>query len=320
MYSGRPAADKVLIARVIIAFLCLVVCGIQIYSGISIIQSNTAPLKEIVGGDYSSISADEEIQGTIDNIIYEYEGDTVLNGVDVRYYLSKTADDRVISFRAVSGSGMDSQLRALHEGSIESIEYRGLVHAMKDMNKGFLNMQMTADRTLSLNDIEGGTQKAIMPYVIDITEKNDKINDKYVVFTFIGAALMLVICFFVIKKPVKLFVESLRSRNGTYVPERQVVLEDLTFENEGYYEGMKEGDQDFFVNTEYNIRNEGDTNAIKRKREKQEAAGEDSIESIMKKYKFTPAEEKPMTFYSGYTEDDDDPGSDEKTGGYRRRY
>ncbi len=326
MYTGRPTADKVLIARVIIAFLLLILCGNQIYWGIRMVMSNAVPPTVIVNGDYSKITSNEEVQGTIDNIVYEYHGDDVLNGQAVRYYLSKTSDRRLISIRVIDGSQMDSQLNALKRGEIQDVDYRGRVHDMKDLNKSMLNLQIIADRVISLNDVDGGTQYAMVPYVIDVVDRNATIDTRSIVFTFVGAALALIAAFLVIRKPLKLIIESYRLRKGTYESERKVTLDDLVFENEGYYEGLKEGENEFFVNTEYNIRNEGDTEAIRDRREADAARSEGGSEADKAgsqadgQAQTKPEPQGEISYYKSDVSEDGNFFIDDKPGGYRRRY
>lgn len=273
-YSGGNTADKVLIARVIIAFVCLLACGYQIYAGFRLIASNTVAPREITYQDFADLTVGEEVSGTIDNIVMEYVGDSVLNGVAVTYYISKTEDGRLMSYRVESGSYMDSLLKNLSRGGEGPVTYRGAVHPMNDTTRGFLNMQLIAENVLQNNGIKGGTQHAMIPYIIDVVPTSAKIDDRYVVFTFIGAGLMLLLAFLVMRKPLKNLRESMRSRSGKYRPEFKVTQDDLVFENEGYYEGLKDGETEFFVNTEYNIRGEGNTGLIRGRIEAEKKAAE----------------------------------------------
>lgn len=318
MYTGKPTADKVLIAKVIIAFVCLLLCGYQIYAGFKMIGSNLNAPIEITDANLSSLSAGTEVIGTIDNIIMEYQGDDVLNGVPVCYFLSKTDDGRLMTYRAEYGKAMYGMLLDLKKGDSSEVRYRGAVHDMTDATKSMLNLQLIAENILGNNGIKGGNKYAMIPFVIDVIPEDAHIGEKYIIFTFIGAALMLLLALLVLRKPIKNLRESIQSRNGEYQPDLVVRQEDLVFENEGYYEGMKEGDTDFFVNTEYNIRGEGNTGLIRDRMDAGSSAGEYDETGDDAPKPPSPPPTEDFFYQNKGTNDEGNFYVDNQTRGYRR--
>ena len=95
--------------------------------------------------------------------------------------------------------------------------------------------------------------------LIDITAADSTISEKAINATFIGAVLAFLMSLLLLRKTFKNVVISIMLRKH---PEREKQLlnrDDYIFENEGLYTGNDEQGSDFFVNTEYNVRNEGDT-------------------------------------------------------------
>ena len=85
MYTGRPTTDKILIVRVIIAFVCVLASIYQIYMGFNMINVNNTKPKDLDVVGYTSLVNNDFVSGTIDNIIGDYQGADVLNdgGQDV---------------------------------------------------------------------------------------------------------------------------------------------------------------------------------------------------------------------------------------------
>ncbi len=282
MYTGRPTTDKILIVRVIIAFVCVLASIYQIYMGFNMINVNNTKPKDLDVVGYTSLVNNDFVSGTIDNIIGDYQGADVLNdggqdvylggsangeSYNVHYYLSVTPDKKIISYRTLYGTYLDEELRKIENGESSGMRYQGRAHEMKEQNKGMLNLQMIAGNTVHNAGLDGGNRSTTIPFVIDIAEEGQQIPERVIVFTFFGAVFMLVLAFLVMLRPLRKIIESNQARKGTYVPDLKVTKDDIIFENEGYYEGWREGDNDFFLNTEYNIRGEGDTSLMKSRME-----------------------------------------------------
>ena len=260
MYTGAPQKDKGAIARVVITIIALAMCGYQIYIGIVLLNSNQNAPREVTDNDLLSLTVGEEIQGTLHSIVMEYQGEDVTNGVDVQYFLMRTDSDKLISVRVQSGSQEAGVLGQMLNHEADSFEYRGRVHQMSTNTGRMLNLQLVSKAFLSKMNIKGSVDDVVIRQVIDVVPATAKVQQSAIVATFLGAGIMLLVAVLVSRKLVVRAIESFRSRNGKYVPEYEVTLDDLTFENEGYYEGNEQYGQEFYVNTEFNIFNEGSTN------------------------------------------------------------
>lgn len=254
--SSFAALDKWTLFKVIAALICVLICIYQVSAGIKMIINNSeaSNIPKVDTAGLETLRDGEEIRGSIDNVIMTYDGATVLNtNLSVVYYLVRTKNDKMITLRAEQGSSMDYMLYHLLIGEYSSVEFRGVVKSMKDNTHGALNLELIASQAMGRSGIKGSIKDHLITQVIDVTTADDLIPMKYIVFTFIGGALMLVIAGLLMRKTVRDAIISNKDRKGTLEYDPKVKLEDLIFENVEFYKGNDEHGEEFFVNTEYNI-------------------------------------------------------------------
>ncbi len=257
-------------AKFIMALLCLIIMVIQVKSGIDMINANNN-LPPLVT-DFDSVSAGQSIRG----VITHFEGmiDTqkemeVANGAgkldlsqsgnieEVNMYVYVTESKHILIFRTKKDTPISSQLSELNSQKRDSVQFRGYVREMKDNTHTILNTYLIYNNFMKKNDIPGSMQAAITGLEVDITTPDDKISDKAITATFIGAVLMLLLALLLLRKSFKDMVETLYFRKHPEKEKRLLSRDGVIFENEGMYKGAEDTKGEFFVNTEHNIRGEG---------------------------------------------------------------
>lgn len=243
--------------KMLFALICIGVCIGQVVEGIKMIKSNNnAPsLPVLEMRDMETVGNGVEFKLKVDNVITKIEGDTTLNGAEVEYFIASTHSQKLIVLRAITGSSACNQLHEFENGRTEPLYLRGVSKEMRDANHGAFNLQIIAGRIIEKSDITEtrSIRKALLPKVVDVTVAEALINPKIIVFTFVGAGLMLLFAFLLLRKAIGLAIQSVKARKGTLEYTPKVKLEDLIFEDTQYYQGNEDHGEYFFVNTEYNI-------------------------------------------------------------------
>ncbi len=245
------------IAKIIMAAVCILLIIDQISAGIKMIQSNENLPQLVSESDFDSLTVGTEIRGELTHIDGEMDGTAESDAGDILYYIVITDAKKIIPVRTVSGSKTDKQIRNLQSGGCDSVEFRGYVRALSDADKTSLNLMLISTNFLHKNGIEGGTQKAMLRQLIDITEGTATIPQKYITFTFVTAGLLALLIPLLLRKTIRNARTSWKIRTGKISEKRLLQRDDYIFEDEGLYRPDGDQGESFFVNTEHNIRNEG---------------------------------------------------------------
>lgn len=242
--GGKWEITKVILAIISFIFFIYMLC-----SAMKLMSVNENMGREITSADYSSLSIGETVCGKVDNIIMQYEGDESYDGVALSYYLIKSDDDKVITFRTQTGSECDIQMQELLKGQTDEVEFRGYVQELKDKNKALLNLQRIAGNTLDKNNIKGSWSEVLIPQEVDITTYGAQIKSKAIIATFVGAGIMLLLTLLFLKKIVKNMIYSIYVAKGKIVSETHTKPE-KKLEAEEIFEGGLNDNGYFYIRYE----------------------------------------------------------------------
>lgn len=261
--------------KIIIAFICLAMMVWQIVAGMKMIAANNAHPSYVT--DFDSIEAGKSIFGEITHVdgsidLSRYTGVSEFDAndsnmaidaqtdnieTDVKYYLYITNTEKLLVFRVKDNTPIGDEMYKLSKKEIESVRFRGYVRKMKDVSRSIVATYLNTNNFLRNHNIHTGTQETIMGLEVDITAADDKIPDKQIIFTFVGAVLMFLLFIVAIKKMVKDAYVSLYYRRHPELEIHKLKRSDYLFEDDGIYTGSENTDGEFFVNTEHNMRDEG---------------------------------------------------------------
>ena len=242
--GGKWDITKIILA--ILSFICFIY---MLCAGADMINANSDSGRKITPADYGNLTVGETVNGKLNNIIMEYQGDESADSTIVSYYLVKSDDDRLITFRTESGSECDNEMQMLLRGGADEVLFRGYVKEMKDTNKAMLNIQRIADNTLIENNIDGAWSEVLISQVIDITEYDAQISDKAIICTFVGAGIMLLLTVLFLRKTVKNVIYSIQVAKGIIVPETNTKPE-KELETEKFFDGGVNEQGFFYVGYE----------------------------------------------------------------------
>lgn len=261
MRQSAIAGEKWSIAKVILAILSFIFFIYMLCSAMKMISANDNTGREITSADYSSLTVGETVNGKVDNIIMEYQGDGSADGTPVRYYLVKSDDDKFITFRTESDSECDNEMQKLLKGEINEVSFRGYVREIKDRNKAMLNIQRIVANVLYENNIKGSWRETLIPQVLDVTTYQAQFNNKVIICTFVGAGIMLLLTVLFLRKIVKDAIYSIYLKKGIIAPEKNTKPE-KKLEAEELFEGGINDQGYFYVGYEQEEDKNSDENNL----------------------------------------------------------
>lgn len=259
MKYNAMAGGKWSIAKIIMAILSFIWFIYMLCAAANMINANDTFGREITSADYSNLNIGENVCGTLNDIIMEYQGDSSIDDISVSYYLVKSDDDKLITFRTVTDSKCDKNMKKLLSGETDEVLFRGYVKEMKDANQCYLNFQRIADNTLNKNNIDGNWSDILIKQVVDITEYNNKISNKMITATFAGAAIMLIITVLLLRKFVKNAIYSIYEAKGKIKPEVNLKPEKKP-ETEEFFDGNINKQGYFYIGYEEEDKNSDENN------------------------------------------------------------
>ncbi len=244
--------------RTVLALIMFFLAITQFVWGINMIYLNTEVRgTKISAEDFDSLTVGTEVFGTVTNVVACYQSATGGMSTDsiVNCYVSVTRNDNMLLFRAMQGTKVDEELQQLMEHQRTSVDFMGKVNNISFNEDNDMSVWLAADRVRLKNHIKGKK----LDYTVDVLSADFQYPPKIIALTFAGGVIVLVWGCFLIRKIINNMLYTLGVKRGKLDPNIQVKKEDLIFENEGLYtsEGMKADDY-FYVNTEHNVRNEGD--------------------------------------------------------------
>ncbi len=249
--------DKWEITKIIIAILCVILIIDQVSSGIRMINSNNNLPNPVSSEGFDYLTAGTEIRGELNHIEGTLYGDAESEQGTIQYYIMVTEAKKILLFRTNSGSTTDKELQSLIKKNIQTVGFRGYVREITDADKTALNLELITSNFLRSHGIKGGTQNAMLGVLVDITDPDDKIPEKYIVLTFVLAGILVLLIPLLLRKTVKNAYISLAIHSGKINDKRLLEKKDYIFDDGGIYNTEKEQNDSFYVNTEHNLRNEG---------------------------------------------------------------
>ena len=266
MFKSKFTGTKRTIALFICSFICILLCISQIISGVRMIKENNDAPYLLTYKDYDSFKEGQVVNGVITEYVYRMDENSengMTNNIEsgngsLILYFAKSDTGKIMLFRAPVGSELASSMQQLHDGKISEVYYKGKVRTMSAKYSQAIKQELFFKRfnkavNINKNDV-------FLELMIDMSPTNAAYSQKAITATFVGAVLMFLIAGVFLIKPIKNAAETILSDKGKYKPKLAVTKDDLEFEMEGFYTGNEQKDDEFFVNTGYNIRNYGAVN------------------------------------------------------------
>ncbi len=268
--KSSVAGSRWAIAKIIIAFICFGIAVYQLYAGFKMIEENKS-YTDITASDYDDLEMDQIVQGEIKNIegyfmvsqnegailSANYDNTDTESGDTTIVYCVRSDSGHLLAFRTLPDSKIDNQFYAVITGEADSVLFKGRVRGMTDPYRiGILNNldHLTYSKKLKL---DMPAKEALLDYMVDANTYDSGYSEKAIKATFVGAVLMFIIgCLFLVTI-VKNAIISVLAEKGKYKAKLKVTKEDIEFEMQGTYTGNEENGENFFVNTNYNIRDYG---------------------------------------------------------------
>ena len=250
MFNTSVAGQRWAIAKVIMAICALAFAGYMIYCGVNYIKlSNNQDIgREIAPSDYATLSVGEQITGTIDSVVCQYQTVKDATGDIMNYYLVKS-DDKMITFKAQGDSSCDNKMRSILNGSGETLHYKGYVTQLSVDDNTSLGIYALGNNILAENGMRGNFSDHIMSLEVNATEYSDRSNANAVLGAFVMAALMLFLAFMLLKKVVVDCIYSFKLSKGKIQPEVKLTP-DEPLESEKIYDGGASDEGFFYVGYE----------------------------------------------------------------------
>ncbi len=265
------------------ALVLIVLFIVQMVQGVQLLQASTEQMNEYKGEALESLPMGNRIVGETDDVVFNYTGDDVLNGVPVHYYLIRTPNGKLLTLRAESGSAIDYQLsKALHHPGTK-VPFRGYVREMKDTTHRMLALQYVAANAKTLTRADGTLADSLIWQVVDVAVPDAHVKQEHIIVTFLAAALLLLFIFLLLKKTVANAYETIAVAKGWKESPHRVQKNDLTFELQGMYDENGENGEYFYVNTDFDQRTEHEQvdewKPVAQRRAEMAAAAQEAIEA-----------------------------------------
>ena len=259
MFKSKFTGTKRTIARFIIAIFFMMVCAAQIISGCRMIEANNTITTFSTYEDYDNFKPGQIVTGVIKDYAFSLTEnvDEDLGNGSLILYFAKSSTGKIMLFRARVDSDMSELMSKLHKKEIDEVYYKGTVKTMTDRYSQALRQELFFKQFDKEFDIKMTDKDTFLELMIDMSPTNAGYSQKAIIATFVGAALVFLAAILVMLKPIKDAYISVLSEKGGYLNKPVVEKDDLVFELQGFYEGEEQKNDDFFVNTDYNIRDYG---------------------------------------------------------------
>lgn len=270
MFKSKFTGTKRTIARFIIAIFFMMVCAAQIISGCRMIEANNTITTFSTYEDYDNFKPGQIVTGVIKDYAFsltenvdENQGGGYVNpsvessNGSLILYFAKSSTGKIMLFRARVDSPMSESMSKLHKKEIDEVYYKGVVKTMTASYSQTLRQKLFLKQFKKDIDIKMSEKENFLELMIDMSPTNAGYSQKAIIATFVGAGLVFLAAILVMLKPIKDAYISVLSEKGGYLNKPVVEKDDLVFELQGFYEGEEQKNDDFFVNTDYNIRDYG---------------------------------------------------------------
>ena len=235
--------------RLFVILILVVLLVVQLRTIPEMIMANEPP-KFVNDSYFDTIQPGEEISGKVTHIVGHFDADYTDIDQQINNYVVLTPANKVILFRAMENTKTDKEMQKLMKGEVDSVSYRGRAAVIHPTRKPVLQVYLLSN--LGNGDLAGIkiSDVDVRNIEIDMIEPESKIPEKYIIFTVVGAVLLLILLVWLLIKPINNFIYNVLVYKGKIKPELKITKADLTVDCEGEY---KDGASDgyFYVNTDY---------------------------------------------------------------------
>ena len=235
--------------RIFVIIITVVLLIVQLRAIPEMIMANEPP-KFVNLSYFDTINPDEEISGKVTSIAGYFDADYTDIDQGINNYVVLTPTGKVILFRAIRGTKTDNEMKKLVKGEVESVSYRGRAAVIHPTRKPVLQIYILSNSSSGEFARLKVTESDIRNIEIDMIEPESKIPEKYIIFTIVGAVLLLIFLVWILIKPINNFIYNVLVYKGKIKPELKITKDDLIVDCEGEY---KDGASDgyFYVGTDY---------------------------------------------------------------------
>lgn len=259
MFKSEVKGGGWTILRIILAIVTLVLFFYQIYFAGQWITERNHEGREISLSDYENLTNGEMVNGKLKNIVVGdiYGEDS--KGNRLSYYLVKTNNKKLLTFRTISGSRCEKDILNVLSGKSEEVHFIGYVKPMIQRDSSDLSLASLADNTLQKLGISEGFDDVLIKQVVDISEYQEYSDTTIFIASIVGGLFMLFLTFMLLKKPIKNAAYCIGVAKGKitpYMPEIDFVQHKKEFEkyeridpnnteSVDYYDGYEKDSIDF---------------------------------------------------------------------------
>ena len=252
MSKSKFKGTKRTIALFICSILCMLVCITQIVEGCRMIKENNDAPPLSTKEDYDSFKDGQIVNGVVSELLFSAIDDET----NVRLYFAATKTNHIITFRCPNESDLSKEMDKLANGEETEVYYKGKIGTFTDRYSFFIKREIF-QHLLKNRSIDTSANEAYTGLVVDMSPPDAGYSEKAITATFVGAVLMLLLSIVFLIYPIKNAYQTIAAEKGKYKPKLAVTKDDIKIETQGYYNSDEIKNDDFFVNTEYNIRDYG---------------------------------------------------------------
>ena len=239
--------------KTILALIAAVLMVVEIVAGIQMLVYMSPNYKSIGPADYETLQSGDLVKGILspEDIIMYYEDDqssqnTVLIGV----LLSEHRKMMVITAVNDGRSNSYSEIKKLLSGEIRSYAYKGRVEVLYNVTLQILETNLLLK---NMYKTQGLSNSDFIGLLINTGDIDTAYGTKVVIASFMGAAFMAVLIFFLMRKTIHNIHYGILVQKGILEPDLKVRKEDLVLENTDLYQGQSADADSFYVNTDYDL-------------------------------------------------------------------
>lgn len=206
-----------------VAAFCLFVY--QLYFAGQWILKDEHEGRKIGFSDYENLKNGEMVYGKIESASFLF-GTISVGEKELNYYLVKTDNNRILTFRTEVDSECDIEFAKVLKGQQSRKYFIGYVKAMTEADRRTISAKTLSDNTLLNMGIRTGFNKASLNQVVDASIYKEYSDEGVVIATVVGGLFMLVLSILFLKKPIKNAIYCIgvsRGKIKPYMPEVDLV-------------------------------------------------------------------------------------------------
>ncbi len=227
-------------AKLVISALCLIAFVVLMIEGINLITMVNERGKIIENGEFEEVFQGSNISGSLNEILARYDmGEDLSGEMRIKGYVVRTGKNNMILFEALEDSPIDQELKALYEGDATIVRYTGYVVALKDdVRKPIVDK--IEEGQIKRQEVVTGD---LLYVAVQASQYGVNMNGKAIMGAFVGAGIMLLLCYFIGRKAMRnvIFQLSLKFRKVALKPEvrrEDLALDDVYADFTGHQDPM----------------------------------------------------------------------------------